>query len=374
MNAMDKEPDLREIPSNLDDGNIALLKDKSRLRRVLMITGIVLVCVVSLAFYLTGGRYVSSDNSYIRAAQLMVSTDVSGIVSEVNVREGQRVKAGTVLFRLDKRPFEIALQNAKASLAASIQELESLKANYRRDIEQIEAQSANTYVARTTLDRYGNLIKENAISKTLYDQARAEYLSSQAILASLKQSAQVELAKLSGNPQLPADQSTGYIQAKARVDEIERQLEQSVVKAPFDGIVAKVDSLQPGILVVSGLSAFSTTSAVGLISEKNLWIESNLKETDLTYIHEGQPVSVTVDAYPGCTWKGNLQSISAASGASFSVLPSQNASGNWVKVVQRIPVRVELTKGDCDVVLRAGMSTVISIDTGHRRWYRLLNS
>ncbi|HTO40583.1 MAG TPA: HlyD family secretion protein [Rhizomicrobium sp.] len=348
------------------------LGDMARLRQILMIGGVVIVAVASLAFYLMGGRYVSTDDAYVKAAQLMVSTDVSGLVKSVEVHEGQHVKAGDVLFRIDPLPFQIALENAKAAMATTAQTVEATKADYRRDIQQVGAQAAQVAVSKTTLDRYSKLVSGNAIAHTLYDQQRATYLSAQATLDSLKQAAQVDLAKLSGNPNLPVEQSPAYMQAQAQVDEMQRQLDHTIVRAPFDGVVTQVDSLQPGTLVISAMSAFSTTSAVGLVSD-NVWVEGNMKETDLTYVKHGMPVDVTVDTYPGYTWKGTIQSVAAASGSTFSPLPSENSSGNWVKVVQRIAVRVKLERKADEPRLRAGMSSIISIDTGQRRWNRLIN-
>jgi membrane fusion protein (multidrug efflux system) len=204
------------------------------------------------------------------------------------------------------------------------------------------------------------------------DTQHAAVLSAQATLASLQQTAATQLAKLNGNPNLPAQQTPAYLKAKAAVDEAQRQLDHATVRAPFDGIVGQVDSLQPGTLVVSALSAFATTSAVGLIG-KDVWVSSDMKETDLTHVHPGNPVSMTVDTYPGCKWEGHIDSVSAGSDTSFSALPAENASGNWVKVVQRIPVRVAIDKSECDRPLRAGMSTVITIDTGLRRITRLMH-
>jgi membrane fusion protein (multidrug efflux system) len=157
------------------------------------------------------------------------------------------------------------------------------------------------------------------------------------------------------------------------VDEMQRQLDHAVVRAPFDGIVSEVDSLQPGTLVISAMSAFTTTSAVGLIATSNVWVEASMKETDLTYVRDGNPVSITIDTYPGRTWTGHVQSVSAASDSAFSALPSENTSGNWVKVVQRIPVRIQIDQKAGDPPLRAGMSAIASIDTGKRRWHRMLN-
>jgi len=214
--------------------------------------------------------------------------------------------------------------------------------------------------------------RANAVAPQLVDQARGTLDAAKATLVSLQQNAQTALAKLSGNPNLPAQQSPEYMKAKAAVDEAQRQLEHAVVRAPFDGVVTEVDSLQPGTLVISAMSAFTTTSAVGLVSDKNAWVEADTKETDLTYVRKGDPVSLTVDMYPGKTWNGHVCSVAAASDSEFSALPAENASGNWVKVVQRIPVRICVDHKAGDPPLRAGMSTIISIDTGHRRWYRML--
>ncbi len=376
MNVMSTDRLTRTDPKESKRGIRGSLKrtlgDMARLRQILMIGGVVIVAVASLAFYLMGGRYVSTDDAYVKAAQLMVSTDVSGLVKSVEVHEGQHVKAGDVLFRIDPLPFQIALENAKAAMATTAQTVEATKADYRRDIQQVGAQAAQVAVSKTTLDRYSKLVSGNAIAHTLYDQQRATYLSAQATLDSLKQAAQVDLAKLSGNPNLPVEQSPAYMQAQAQVDEMQRQLDHTIVRAPFDGVVTQVDSLQPGTLVISAMSAFSTTSAVGLVSD-NVWVEGNMKETDLTYVKHGMPVDVTVDTYPGYTWKGTIQSVAAASGSTFSPLPSENSSGNWVKVVQRIAVRVKLERKADEPRLRAGMSSIISIDTGQRRWNRLIN-
>jgi membrane fusion protein (multidrug efflux system) len=354
-------------------GTASLWADKTRLRRVLMFGGVGLFLAIAGALYLTGGRYVSSDNSYIRANKLMVSTDVSGMVQSVNVREGQQVKTGQVLFTLAPQPFDIALDNAKAALASTVQDVESTRALYRAGVAQAAAQQAQVNVDRATYGRYQALAKQNAIAAMQVDTAHAAWLSAEASLASLKQNAATQLAKLNGNPNLPAEQTPAYLKARAQVAEAQRQLDHATVRAPFAGTVGEVDSLQPGTLVISALSAFTTTSAVGLIG-KDLWISADLKETELTHVHPGQPVSISVDTYPGCTWSGHVDSLSAGSDSSFSALPAENASGNWVKVVQRIPVRIAIDHhSTCGVPLRAGMSSVISIDTGHRRWYRLMN-
>jgi len=354
-----------------------LWADKARLRRVLMFGGVGIFLAAAAVFYLTSGRYVSQEDSYVHANKLMVSTDVSGLVKSVDVHEGQKVQAGQVLFTLDPQPFQIALENAKAALASTALDVESTRAQYQAAVAQVTAQQAQVNVNQQTYTRYVALQKQNAIAAMQVDTQHAAVLSGLAQLASLRQTAATTLAKLNGNPNIAAEQTPDYMKAKATVDEAQRQLDHATVRAPFAGTVGEVDSLQPGTLVISALSAFTTTSAVGLIGNQ-LWISADMKETELTHVRVGQPVEIDVDTYPGCKWAGHVDSVSAGSDSSFSALPAENASGNWVKVVQRIPVRIAIDKpvndhAQCNLPLRAGMSTVISIDTGHRRWYRMLN-
>jgi membrane fusion protein (multidrug efflux system) len=298
---------------------------------------------------------------------------VSGLVEDVDVHQGQHVKAGQVLFRIDPQQFRIALDNAKANLAQTRLILLSMKDDYTRMQKDIAAEQSQVAWNEVTFNRYASLLKLNSIAPAQYDQARFTLATAQSTLASLKEQADVQLAKLGGSISTPVEQLPQYRAADAQVAEAQRQLDHTVVRAPFDGVVTEVDSLQPGTLVVSALSAFTTTSAVGLVSNRDLWVEANMKETDLTHVHPGQPVDVTVDTYPDRIWKAEVQSISPATGSDFSVLPAENASGNWVKVTQRVSVKIKLDFHPGDPPLRAGMSTYVSIDTGHRRWFRLLN-
>ena len=353
---------------------IGRLTDRANLRRVLMIGGVGLVVVVSATMWLIGGRYVGTDDSYVHAAQLMVSTDVSGLVKDVDVHEGQHVKQGTVLFRIDPTQFQIALDNAKANLGNVKLNIESQRENYARMQKDIAAQASQVDWDQVTFGRYAALLKANSIAKAQYDQARFTLATAQSTLGSLKDQAQTQLATLGGDINLPVESLPQYRAAQAQVAEAQRQLDHTVVRAPFDGIVTAVDSLQPGTLVISALSAFTSTSAVALVSTHDVWVEANMKETDLTHVHIGDPVDVTIDTYPDRTWHGTIDAISPATGSDFSVLPAENASGNWVKVTQRVTVKVRLHLGPKDPPLRAGMSTYVTIDTGHRRWWRLLNT
>jgi membrane fusion protein (multidrug efflux system) len=330
-------------------------------RPILMIAVPLLIALGAGYLYLTGGRYVSTDDAYVRADKLAVSTDVSGIVREIGVHEGETVTAGQVLFRLDPQPFEIALAGAKADLAETALSIEAMRQDYRRVLRDIDAQQAQVDLDQAQFERYASLVKKQNVSVSDYDQARFRLTASQRTLESLEQQASVQLARLGGDPDIAADRHPQYLQAKARVDEAQRQLDHAIVRAPFDGIVTQVDRLQPGQYLAAATPAFS------LVAIDHVWVEGNPKETDLTHVKPGDRATVLVDTYPDKVWQGTVESISPASGAEFALLPAQNSSGNWVKVVQRIPVRIRVDRKPDDPVLRAGMSAVIEIDTGHER-------
>jgi membrane fusion protein, multidrug efflux system len=340
---------------------------KRTLRLVLMVGGILVVLVAALTLWMRGGRYVSADDAYVRAAKLMVTTDVSGIVTEVAVREGQLVKAGDVLFRIDPRQFQIALDNAKAQLQQTALSIGAMKQDYRRMLEDIQAQQAQVELDQANFDRYAVLVRTESVSKANYDQARFTLAADKRKLESLRQQSEVQLARLGGSPDIAVEEHPQYLQNKAHVDEAQRQLDHTVVRAPFNGIVTQVDTLQPGTYLVSQTAALTNTGAVGLVATDNVWVDAHVKETDLTHVKPGDPVGIFVDTYPSRVWSGTVESISPASGSEFSILPAQNASGNWVKVVQRIPVRIRVERKPDDPVLRAGMSVTVDIDTGHRR-------
>ena len=347
--------------------SVQQIRARGLLRPVLMIGGVVIVALAAAYFWLTGGRYVSTDDAYVHASKVSMSAEVSGIVTEVDVREGQIVKKDDVLFRIDPRPFQIAVENAKATLANSALTVESMKQDYQRMLRDIDAQRAQVQLAQNNYQRNATLYAKKFVSQAGYDQARFTLDAAQRTLQSLQQQAQVQLAKLGGSAYVNPQTHPQYLAAKAAVDEAQRQLDHTVVRAPFNGIATLVSSLQPGTYIVSAMAAFAATSSIGLVSTDHVWIDANLKETDLTFVKAGDPVEVTIDTYPGKTWKATVESIAAASGAEFSMLPNGNSSGNWVKVGQRIPLRIRVEREPGDPVLRAGMSAGVSIDTGHRR-------
>jgi membrane fusion protein (multidrug efflux system) len=346
--------------------------DKAFMRKVLMYGGVAIVAVVALGSYLMGGRYVSTDDSYVSAAKLMVSTDVSGLVKTVNVKEGQTVRKGDILFTIDRQPFQIALVNAQSQLAQTVQTVQQTKDSYQQLVSTVAAQKAQVDLDARNNARYASLVKANAIAPATYDQSRLTLAGAQQQLAADQSTANAMLAKLNGDPNIAVEKTPQYMQARAAVDEAQRQLDHTIVRAPFDGIVSEVDSLQPGTLVISAMSAFSTTSAVGLIGSSDAWVDAQMKETDLTNVRLGQPVDVAIDTYPGRTWHGTVSAISAATSGAFSVLPAENSSGNWVKVQQRIPLKIRIERKPGDPELRSGMSAEVEIDTGRRRWNRML--
>jgi membrane fusion protein, multidrug efflux system len=356
-----------ELEQPLVGRGFARRLNRRTIRLALMAGGILAALVVAATLWLRSGRWVSADDAYVHAAKLMVTTDVSGIVTSVDVREGQLVKQGQVLFRVDPRQFQIALDNAKAQLAQVSLNIEAMKQDYQRMLKDIEAQQSQVLLDQANYDRYAVLIRTDVISRANYDQARYTLSADKNKLESLKQQAQVQLARLSGNPDLPVEEHPQYRQVKAQVDEVQRQLDHATVRAPFDGIVTQVEALQPGTYLVAATAALTNTGAVALVATENLWVDANLKETDLTHVKPGDHAEISVDTYPGRTWSGTVESISPGAGSEFSILPPQNASGNWVKVVQRIPVRIRVDRKPGDPILRAGMSVVVDIDTGHRR-------
>ena len=313
-------------------------------------------------WYVTGGQVMSTDDAYVQAETVGVSTDVSGIVQEIDVTENQHVDPGQVLYRLDPRQFQIALDNAQANLAQTALTVDSMKEDYRRMLSDVAAQQAQVGLDQATFDRDATLVRTDAISKANYDQARFTLDLDKNKLESLRQQAQVQLARLGGNPDVPVTQHPQYLQAKAQVDEAQRQLDHAVVKAPFAGIVTNVPSIAPGKYLAASTTAFY------LVSTDHVWVDATPKETELTYVRPGQPVTVTVDTYPDTEWHGTVESISPAAAQQFSLLPAQNTSGNWVKVVQRITMHVRIDTSDKTLPpLRAGMSLQVDVDTGHAR-------
>lgn len=312
--------------------------------------------------YVTGGRVMSTDDAYVQADRVGIATDVSGIVKEVAVTDNQRVEAGQVLYRLDPRQFQIALDNAKANMAQTALSIEAMKQDYKRMLSDVAAHQAQVNLDQINYDRDVTLLRSGTIPQAVYDQAQSTLTTDKNKLESLRQQAQVQLAKLGGNPDIAATDHPQYLQAKAQVEEAERQLEHTVIKAPFAGLVTNVPAIAPGKYLAASATAFY------LVDVDHVWVDATPKETELTYVRPGQPATVTVDTYPDLQWHGTVESVSPAGAQEFSLLPAQNTSGNWVKVVQRMPMRIRIDTSDKNLPpLRAGMSVEVEVDTGHAR-------
>jgi membrane fusion protein (multidrug efflux system) len=330
-------------------------------RRIMLIGGPAVVALGAFAFYLTGGRYVSTDDAYVQAGRAEISTDVPGAVSEIDVRDNQIVRTGQVLFKLDANSYRIAVDDAQAQLETARLKISSLRAVYRQHL-------ANQTAARDTLNyqqqefrRQSTLAKSGVSSRAQLDQTTHDLAAALQQLDAATQQTAAALADLSGNPDAPIDSQPGVRQAEAALDRAKLNLSYTVIRAPIDGIVTKVEQLQVGDHVNAADPLFA------LVSQRNMWVEANFKETDLTHMRPGQHATFTVDAYSSNGFTGTVESTSPGTGSSFSLLPPENSSGNWVKVVQRLPVRLSIDAGRAKIPLASGMSVTAEVDTGHRR-------
>jgi len=357
--ATSKPGDVSEVRSRTD-------APQSRWRRPLLALGPLVVVVGGLGLYLATGRYVTEEDAYIQAVSASISPQVSGQVVAIAAKSNTGVKKDDSLFKLDPEPYRIALANAEAQLGAARDQVRTLIETYRARLKQIDQAKASADYAQTTFDRQQQLYNSGAAPRATLDASIRDLQTAKANLASLQREAAAALAQLGGNPDMPVDQQPTVKQAKAAVDSAARNLRLTSIVAPFDGIPNNVESIALGVFLNAGQSAFP------LVSAHDLYVEANIRETDLTYVREGDPARITVDAYPDLPIAGKVTTLAPASGSVFALLPAQNATGNWVKVVQRVPVRLSIGTVPDDVALRAGMSVRISIDTGHRRSLREL--
>src|SRR6476661_4461589 len=360
----DRKPEA--VPSEEPRGGQVAASKPSRQkswRRPLMFALLPVVLVVGGYFYVTGGAVMSTDNAYVQADMVGLSTDVAGIVTQVLVHDNQKVAKGDVLFKLDDLQFRLALDRAEAQIGNTRNDLVALQTSYRNMQAQVDQAQKDVDFNMVNFKRQEQLLANNFTPKATFDAARNTLQGSQQKLASLQQQLTGIAANLNGDPDAPIENHPRYKDAVATRDEAARQLAHTIVRAPFAGAVTNVPSLQPGQYLAAAAVAFN------IVSTDHVWVQASPKETELTYVKPGQKVTVDVDTYPGERWAGTVDSISPASASSFSLLPAENTSGNWVKVVQRIPMRVLVNNAPGKPPLRVGMSVEVDVDTGHARGF-----
>ena len=338
----------------------SILGSRTLKRTVFLIVIPLLAICVGLYLYAAGGRYVSTDNAYVKANIIIIIPEVSGRVTSVLVSDNQAVEANDVLIQLDSSPLEITLNRARAQMAVIRTELESLRADYGETVVQAQLAEDKVRYLDRRYKRQRKLLKQGLSSEEKHDEAKHDLQVARREVQIIEQRVQRVLAQLAGNEVLPVDQHPRYLSAQTTYDQAAVDLKATTIRAPASGIVSNM-KLQVGEYAQAGKPIFT------LIENQPIWIEANLKETQLTHILPGQEATIVADAYPDKIWESVISSIAPATGAEFSILPPQNASGNWVKVVQRIPINLVITDQAGGPQLRAGMTVSVRIDTRRKR-------
>ena len=333
---------------------------RTLLRAVLLVGVPLAAAAAALYYYAAGGRYIETDNAYVKAHIIAVTAEVAGRVAAVAVRDNQPVAAGALLFSIDPAPFEVAIARADAQMAVVRTDLESLRGEYRVALAEAAEAEERIRFATRQLERQ-QLLKDKGMSREdQFDEARHNLEVARARLGALRERAARVLASLGGDPNLPASRHPRFLEAQAARNAAQLDLAHTRVSAPVAGVVSNM-RLQAGEHVTRGVPVFS------LIETGDTWIEANLKETQFAGLRVGQAARVVADAYPGIEWTARVSAIAPSTGAEFAILPPQNATGNWVKVVQRVPVHLAIDPAAGQPPLRAGMTVTVSVDTGRSR-------
>jgi len=325
-------------------------------RLILMLSVPLLLAIVGGYMWLTSGRYVSTDNAYVQQDMVSVAPEVSGMITEVLVHENQRVRRGDVLFRIDPRPFRIALAQAEAQIAGAEVQVNQLEARSSGTAADIQGAEANLQYAQTEYERYAELMRRGFTTRAIYNEKLHDVQEARERLSNARAASVTAQSALRGGG---TDNQPAIAAARVARDQALLNLSRTEVRAPADGTVSQTDRLQVGGTAVTGVPV------VTLVRGTTTYVEANYKETDLANMYVGQPAEIRIDAYPGLHITGHVASIGAGTGSQFSVLPAQNASGNWVKVRQRVPVRIAID-GDPGRPLLAGLSADIIVDTRDR--------
>jgi len=335
---------------------------KRRWLRSLLMVSVPLALVVGGGYYwVTGGRYQETDNANLRQAKVSIAADTAGRVIEAHVVENASVRAGDVLFAVDPEPYRIALEQADAALASARLNVDQLRAAYSRALAQEKMAAGDVSYYRSELARRSALTDKGVGSRSAYDAAERDLNKAEDEQLAAQEAVTGALAALGGKADVETNQHPAVLAAQAVRDQAAWSLAQTTVRAPADGVISQASSFKNGQFVAAGTPLFS------LVETDDSWIEANFKETQLTHMKPGQEAEVELDTYPGRPFKATVEAIGAGTGAEFSLLPAQNATGNWVKVTQRIPVRFKLDAAGTDLALRTGMSATVTVDTGKSR-------
>ena len=340
-----------------------LMAGLRRYRRFLLLVVLPLATAIGgLVFYLNGGRYVGTDDAYVGAQKVLITPDISGKIDKVVVKEGQHVNKDDVLFEIDPVPFKLAVDQARAQLEQAKTTYDNLVANVKIYGQMLDLAQQAVDLKQRDVERKQALVAQKVGSQLDLDNSANAMVTAGAQAQFVRQQLSNAKAQLLGNPDLPMEQFPPYAQAKAQLDMAQRNLDHTVLRAPMPGIATQVEQIQLGRFVAAGTPVFS------VIDVDQPWVDANPKESDFTYVAVGQPATLEVDAFPNHLFKGHVGSLSPGTGAQFAILPPQNATGNFVKVVQRVPVRIYFDMDDPFVKkLKAGMSVYATIDTGHKR-------
>ena len=333
-------------------------------RFIMLVVVPLIALALGFVWWLHSGRFVTTDNAYVGAEKVLITPQVTGAIVSVHVVEGQKVKVGNPLFDIDPKPYEIALSLARGRLQAAKVEFANLRSSYLSNQDQIKMGEDAVRVRQADYDRKNDLASRGAGTSADRDTTMAALIQARQILEFVRQQQAATKVKLGGGPDASIDTFPDYIQAKAGVEDAERNLRNTKILAPIDGVATQVAQIELGRVAPAGQPVFA------VVADHDLWVDANPKESDMTYVREGLPATVTVDAFPDTTWTGTICSIAPGTGAQFAILPPQNASGNWVKVVQRVPLRFCFGPKEDTTDLRAGMSAYLSIDTGRERTLR----